>query len=139
MFVFHRRLVAVSIVMMFLLACAAYSQSTPTSTGIKRSVKAKPSQNRSTRTSNRRTRTETVDNNETITVHGGNKKSAIEVENDETHWVGHDKTKRVKTVRPKTIRSPRTAASRIKKAPTSTGDQPELQRTKQRKRGGRIK
>ena len=39
-----------------------------------------------------RSRTETVDNNETITIHA-EKNQDIEVENDETHWVGHDRAK----------------------------------------------
>lgn len=58
----------------------------------------------------------------------------IEVENDETHWVGHDRTKRGQTLGPETVQSPRPATTRVKKSPTSSGDQPEMQRTKPRKR-----
>ena len=195
-----RRYLIVSLfaIAFFVMAASAFGQISSPSKTIAVTPQAASTVSAKRTTGKRKTRTETVDNNETITVHkskggvtanrtsstpqpaianpkkikhfiGGSddgssirpasgdistsetrkaragvepkktREQDIEVENDETHWVGHDRTKRGQTVGSKTIRSPRPATTRVKKSPTSTGDQPEMTRTKPRKRAVRHK
>lgn len=194
-----RRYLIVSLfaAVLFVLAVESFGQNSSPSR--KAAVKPKATDTASAnRTSGKRkARTETVDNNETITIHKSRGRSTanrtsstsqpitadpkkikhfiggsddgqsirpasgdtstsetqkapagvepkktrnqdIEVENDETHWVGHDRTKRGQTVRPKTIQSPRPATKQGKKTRPSTGDQPEMTRTKPRRRAVQL-
>lgn len=132
MFVHRHKIFAVCVAMFILSTGAAYSQLMPTTMGVKKTVRSRSTKTKAPRTSNRKTRTETVNNNESITIHGRTKKSAIEVENDETHWVGHDRIRHGRSKKSKSIKTRRPTGKRIKKSRPSTGDQPEMTRTKPR-------
>lgn len=122
----HLRYIVLFVASTLLFAAAARAQLMPTTMGVKKRVGSRSVPKPANRPANRKTRTETVDNNETITVHRSSSGGAtqgrsvnstsvvkpkrprnqdIEVENDETHWVGHDRTKRVTTANNSTLNS----------------------------------